>query len=1093
MQNQKSYLRQALASGLLFGLGLVLGNIVSSFIFQNISPARFWGDNQALRLVGGIFLAFFITGIGGFIGGAIGGRQLPVAKGYTGRWGYTWKSGIVLGIGYGLVVFPALLVLTLFSFYDLSAINPTVYSLLYGIIGLIFGLLVGMFLGRWTLRNRYSIVAWSSAVGFGVGGLVLGYAFWRFLYSISEGNVGEGQWLWALFGLAVFGTLGGAGLGYGYRYALLNRQLADDLIHQVFWTRRRRFIVISIGLILGVVVLRPIMSAIGDLLTPVDASLSRTFDSNTIGTHWLASSALAEAGEGAQMGSAVAAGPDGAVGVVWSDGAQGILLRLGSWSAVDQRTAWAEPILVSAAAAVADSPQFVYADDGTAHVVWSDATGAGAIAYSRCGDDGCSEPVELSVPADANCSDLSPIDRAPSIAVNDEALMVVWQNDAGVLPYMSWAVDAEPASGPNGCVPDPAGGGYVEPQIVADPENGFTLIFRAGSGDRSGEIYIADYVADGWGEISPSLGIGHSPSLIVDSEAKVHAAWCGLEDLVTYGVEGLTETVATLPCRSRPAPAIDDEGRIHLVWYTDQIENVDDQLVSSNLLVEAVRGEDGWLPTAIVEQTVEESRPELVGASDGSLHLAWLDGGQLRYAAQLQYNCEGDDLSRLGQIIYDIEREEAYTSPSDPIPYCQNQYDQLIFTPKADPAFSDQPVTTNGAFDVLGDRIREARYEVLFSTMWYHAAKDNDSPGTVIAAAVADLYRELQANPDNYPRGLTVRIMLGSPPELITGEVSGQLWSLIDDLRQAGIEKMIDPQIGWRLEVANYEGNLPHSHVKSLIVDGKTAVSAGFNMTYDHFASDHPSGQGGGRFDLGVQVTGPVAQSVQRMFDDMWMGADQRHCLYLNPPLAIPWQATCYDKTASAAHAPEVLKYYLPGGSSDVFSLYRSKARDSADRQIASALAAAEESIDTVHVNFSLNMVCALNILYNVCNFSDSHQYMDGLLQAAKQGAKVRILVKPSPVEGIENAVAITAFEERLGKLGLADRVELRFFDGPMHPKAALIDDELLIIGSQNFHYSAFGEGTGLNEQSLALDDPQAREDYKRVFEYQWEKAAPLK
>ena len=88
---------------------------------------------------------------------------------------------------------------------------------------------------------------------------------------------------------------------------------------------------------------------------------------------------------------------------------------------------------------------------------------------------------------------------------------------------------------------------------------------------------------------------------------------------------------------------------------------------------------------------------------------------------------------------------------------------------------------------------------------------------------------------------------------------------------------MVDESIGWQLEVADFEGNMPHSHVKTLVIDGKQAAANGFNMTYDHFPTDHISGQGKGRFDLGLLVTRPGAQATQRMFDDMWAGADQRY------------------------------------------------------------------------------------------------------------------------------------------------------------------------------------------------------------------------
>jgi hypothetical protein len=107
------------------------------------------------------------------------------------------------------------------------------------------------------------------------------------------------------------------------------------------------------------------------------------------------------------------------------------------------------------------------------------------------------------------------------------------------------------------------------------------------------------------------------------------------------------------------------------------------------------------------------------------------------------------------------------------------------------------------------------------------------------------------------------------------------------------------------------------------------------------------------------------------------------------------------------------------------------------------------------------------------------------LIQAMKNGAHVRVLVKPDPFEGIENTIALTVLQARLEELGLEDRFEFRYFNGPVHPKVFLIDEQVL-VGSQNFHYSAFGVGGGLNEYSIALEDPQATADFQSIFEVVW-------
>lgn len=469
------------------------------------------------------------------------------------------------------------------------------------------------------------------------------------------------------------------------------------------------------------------------------------------------------------------------------------------------------------------------------------------------------------------------------------------------------------------------------------------------------------------------------------------------------------------------------------------------------------------------------------------MHLAWAGDAGLQTASFVPYTCDTADLSRLGKILYDLARQETVAPPADPVPFCHNRYDQFLITPNPKPEYGlPEPPTPNGAFDVMADLIRGAQFEVLFTTMWYGAPMAGGSPGSVIATAVADLYRNLQAHPEQYPRGLTVRIMLGNPPELALGETSGQLWTLLDDLRQAGIDTMVDEELGWRLEVADFEGNLPHSHVKAMVVDGKTAVTVGYNMTADHFPADHPSGRGGDRFDLGLQMTGPVAQATLRMFDDMWQGADGRVCLDLNPPLGLPWQITCFDHTVEADHVPEVLKFYQADHDSAAFSMYRSREHDLADEQTAAVIAAAQETVDIVHVMFSLNMICNLNVLFNVCDVDEAPIYKDALLQAVQNGAHLRILVKPGPFEGIENNVALDAFLARVQELGLEDQVEVRFYNGPMHPKVVLIDDELLIVGSQNLHYSAFNETWGLTEYSIGTEDEQAIADFKRIFEVEW-------
>lgn len=1072
----KEIYRQSLISGLAYGVGLSLGNVFSAFLMQSVPASWFLYGSPVFRLALGILLAFFISGLGGLLGGLVGGYSLPpigwaMSKG---RRGNSWRSGITFGVGYGLLIFPILLIVTLLAFYDVSNTPPRVFSLVFGVVGLVFGGIMGLSLGLWTVGKRFPPITGASMAGFGVGGMFLGYCLWRFLYSIPAGAAEDGQLGWFFLGLLLFGSSGGATLGYIFQRAAARAAKELNPIRNLSlkdW--QRRIVLVGLVVLLVALALRPFIKAINNLLTPVDSGLASVLDLSTTGTHWLEATTVTAVSPSSQL--ALATGQDGALALAWTD-ADGLWLQTGQWQPDSRQTRWQAPLLVQAGAAA--DPAVALDENGRSHLAWAQNQ---TIFLSQCQDGICAHPTSVT-PA-ANCA------RPPGsgnsqrgLAVHADTALLAWSNDAGIVPYVSWPITAVVPVTAVGCVPE----AITSPRSDA----ALHLIFQA----DDDAIALAQFDGQTW-SATTTLGNGRLPAIHSDTQGQPHVAWC-TDDGLFYSHDGHVEFVAAGPCQNRPEIAIDSAGQPHLVWYSPQVSNNTGQTRAQGVLLESIRQDGLWSAPAIINPLSAEqllpTQPALATAPDNSLHLAWNDKIALQYAAQVQYECDPADLSRYGQILYNVTSQGGYWEPDTAIPYCGNQYDRLIFTPNPEPAYNHPyPPTPNGAFDVLADLIRDAQYEVLFSTMWYDSANNNDSPGSVIATAVADLYRQLQANPEHYPRGLTVRILLGNPPELAMGRATGQLWTLIDDLRQAGVETMVDEELGWRLEVADYAGNLPHSHVKSVVIDGATSVAAGFNMTYDHFPLDHVSGLGEGRFDIGIQITGPMAQASQRAFDDLWQGSNQRVCLELFPPLGFPWQLTCYDRYGNSDHLPETQKFRLTGGDSVAFSLYRSKELPMADQQVESILAAAQERIDVVHVMFALDMICNLNLLFDVCTYENSPDYIDALLQALDNGAHLRLLIKGGPSEGIENTVALNALLSRIEELGLSDRVEIRFYNGSFHPKAVLIDDEVLIVGSQNLHYSAFGDGGGLAEYSTAVIDSRAVSDFRQAFEAEWATATP--
>jgi len=1083
------HLTPSLKSGLAYGGGLALGNLVAILIFSVVSLERFAPGNDALRMVIGLLLAFVISGFGAAIGAFIGGYTLPVVDPPRGKWEYALKSALVLGVIYGLVLFPMVLVLALMSFYNIDGIDAWVFMALFAIVGLVIGLLFGFVFGSWTvgLRRSWRVIGYAG-LGFGVGGLGLGLGIYWAINSFGFGQFSWNGRFALLFGLFFFGLVGGVALAMAYaRYAA--EPPIDKPIFSWMTPKWRWIIGISAIVLIFLFVWRPLMSALRVALTSQDANLSTVLVSQTVGTHWLDPEDLTGAfGLGVAEAAQIDVADDGQVGLTWI--ADDTVMTLsGIWDVNLKMAAWQEPVAVSSGEAVAGTPQIAFDSQGQAHLAWAED---GAILYSQCVGADCSAPEPISGASSLSCAAEATAHLAPAIAINaDDSVMLVWETDANVLPLLTWSAGDSPLEAAGDCVPTDGLSPVRQPRVAAAENGRFGLVFVAGV-DTDGRVYEMMYDS-GWGDMVEK-GNGRYPEIYIDSENNTHTIWCNLDGLA-YQINQEEIRSRQAACFNRPQVSIDSNGHVHVFWYGNNIESVLGKINTDSVLYEIASYDQGVTLPTIVHRVGGESQPAITVDNDGTLHMVSTIGNEgeqaLQYQAQVQYSCEGYELTRLGQVLYDVTRQEKYRDPDTPVPFCQNRYDNLIFTPEADPAFSDLEPLPNGAYDQMAQVANTAEYEVLFSTMWYDSDYAGESPGFVIASTVANLYEKVKANPENYPRGLTVRILLGNPPEAATGDFTGQLWSVIEDIRDAGVTEMVNQEIGWNLEVADYKGALPHSHSKMMVVDGKTVIAAGYNMTYEHYSLQHLSGAGGGRNDLGIHVTGPVAQDAVLAFDDMWVGSDQRLCTNLDPFLDL-WQVSCYDFKAKGEHVPEVMKYYIPEGDTTAFSMFRSNVRDEADWQIANALAAAETSIDAIQVNFTMEMICDLDILYDMCNFDDALPYMHSLVEAAENGVKVRILIKGEPIDGVESMVAVNNLEQELVKRGLEDQIELRFFNGPMHYKSINIDDELVIVGSQNFHYSAMDPLNGLTEYNLGVVDEQAVEDYSRLFEYHWEQGIPL-
>ncbi len=590
------------------------------------------------------------------------------------------------------------------------------------------------------------------------------------------------------------------------------------------------------------------------------------------------------------------------------------------------------------------------------------------------------------------------------------------------------------------------------------------------------------------------LNPGPLPELFVDGSGRAVQAACDQSGQITLTVGGAGSIEFTTPrCHGEPVLAVDGDGRTHVVWYSDEATKVTGAQVGGHFLYESIGGESDWSEPAIIARPSGEVQPALSTMADGSLRLLWDEPDFQDSLVYVPYNCDDVPLTELGDIMYAAVRQEKYRPASDPIPYCQNQYDRLLFTPNPTDPDTDLPISEYGAFDQVAALVIEAEYEVLFTTMQWDKPSDFGSPGLTLTDAVAELYEKVKANPEAYPRGMTVRIMLGNVPQMAVFEATSQMVSLLQDLHDAGIDEMVDEEIGWKLEVADFGGAWPHAHSKFVVIDGKTAVASGFNYSYLHLSKDHPSGLGLDMSDLGIQITGPLAQTVLAAHDDLWSGSDLYTCSKFPPPLPSLWFLWCDESVAEASHTPEVLRFYATEGNSNAFALHHTSAFLESDEAIVDVLLAAQETIDLYEVNFSLDLICIISgLLGGLCDTEElAPPYMQALLAAmVENDVKVRVLAETSAMNGMENRIAINWLLDELEKEGKRDLIEFKFYDGKMHDKGLLIDEQLLIIGSQNFHWSAWDKPS-LTEYNIATEDPAAIFDFLQDYEYQWDRGTP--
>ncbi|MCL4263975.1 MAG: hypothetical protein KJ069_12200 [Anaerolineae bacterium] len=1058
-----SYGRTALYGAAGYGGGLALGVLVFGLILRlnliGLITGPLPDDQVFIRLLVGLVLGLVLAGGAGASGGALGGWAISRVETGASPKRLIRRGALSLGLALGILIIPLLFLTALVAFYyDPADRRPWPLITLFAFYGFLFGLLAGIFLALFTSKLRHSWrVLLGSIAGFTLGGGVMGlFVYWR----EARGLFAElPTLLYVPLLFLLTGAVGGAVLGLAYHW-LAQREAIKETRPAPRWWQITRAVLLLMVTAVGLVVVWNLIN----LIRYRDADLQAIIPVGAQGTHW---ADLQPVATGKQPTVFVAG--DGTPFITWVNAGD-----------IFYAPATGTPVNVSNdAAGAAANPAGVADSQGQAHLVWQ--TGAGQMVYGRCQQNNCTPPT----PLPAGCG--SGNARHATITIDADGLvMAVWQEGSG-LAYAAWPAAQSPAAGVSGCVI--AGGSPEQPQVAATGNGRFQLIFA-----DTERIFTSNLDGSGW---SPPVEVaaGQSPAILATANG-VYLAWCSLDGQVTVQTPAAVQEIIALPsCHGRVALAQDGDGHLHAVWHSAEVLKVTGVTAQDeSLLYESVRRNGAWSEAAIISQT-GAAEPQLTAVSEGTLHLVWAEGTAVTYTSQTPYDCANPDLNTIEQAVYDALNQSIFKPEDEQLPVCGNRYESLFYTPNPVLAVGQAP-TLNGAFDRVAEMSEPAQYEVLFGVMQWDVPSNEPSPGSTLAQAVVDIYDRVKADPEQYPKGMTVRILTGNMPIVSLLPADDQTWNVLADLHDAGLPELVNEEIGWRVEIADFDGQWPHMHTKIMIVDGKTMMAAGYNYSYLHFSQEHPSELGLGMVDFGIHMTGPVVQAARAAYDDLWAGSDTLVCTELVNEYEDLWRQGCDRGTAVVTHIPEVLKYYVPAdANADAYALYRTENHLAGDAAIEAALRAAEEKIDISEVNFSLELMCDAAVVFQgICTYEENAlPFMTALVETVDaRRIPVRILVEKEAMNGMENRVAIQAMMEELEERGLRDLVEIRFYSGKLHSKAVNVDDQFLIIGSHNFHYSSWGSTPfSLTEFSIGTDNPQAIEDFQTAFEARWADSIP--
>ncbi|WP_282157047.1 cardiolipin synthase [Shimia thalassica] len=336
---------------------------------------------------------------------------------------------------------------------------------------------------------------------------------------------------------------------------------------------------------------------------------------------------------------------------------------------------------------------------------------------------------------------------------------------------------------------------------------------------------------------------------------------------------------------------------------------------------------------------------------------------------------------------------------------------------------NDMTLLTDGAstFEAIFSAIDNAQSYVLVQ---FYIVKDDD-----LGCALRD--RMISAA----KRGISVRFVCDPVGSVKLSQ------GYRDDLSAAGVEvvepsKMRGPKNRFQLNFRN--------HRKTVIVDGATAFTGGFNVGDEYMGRDPKFGNWR---DTHVMMSGPVVAQLQLIFAEDWHWATGE--TLIDP---LNWQTEHAPADKSAMIVPTG-----PGDEMETGALFFFTAIANARKRIWIASPYFVPDVDV----------------------------LTALKHAALQGVDVRILV-PEVIDHKIPWLAAFAYFDEIREAGVQ---VLRYNDGFMHQKVLVVDDHMAAIGTTNMDIRSFR----LNFETMAVFfDKQAAQSVSDMFEADFKKSFVL-